>query len=176
MGCKGKNRDEDNCVCEVLRAVADAQDEVDGVDTDCDVSCDRSIRELLAGAQTPTNDLDTIPLILYCGDCVPFEGFGTRIRPDGEGTRLDCFKSFFFRVTSVDDDCCAKVELLTTRGDRGRGFDDPCEQLQTGGSRNEFFRTGICLTIDLDCFCAVTCLDPVAALPLSSLPGPRKED
>lgn len=171
MGCKGKKHDGDNCVCEVLRAVADAQDEVD-TDVDCDVSCHRSIKELLAGAQTPTNGLDTIPLILYCGDCAPFEGFGARMRPDGGGpARLDCFRSFFFRVTSVDNDCCAKIELLTTRGDMGEGFDDPCGQIQTGGARNEFFRTGICLTVDLDCFCAVTCLDPVAALPISSLPN-----
>ncbi|RSD29430.1 CotY/CotZ family spore coat protein [Mesobacillus subterraneus] len=164
MGCKGKKHDGDSCVCEVLRAVADAQDEVD-VDNDCDVSCHRSIQELLAGAQTP-NGLDTIPLILYCGDCVPFEGFGARVR----NGNLDCFRSFFFRVTSVDNDCCAKIELLTTRGDSGN-FADPCAQIQTGGARNEFFRTGICITVDLDCFCAVTCLDPVAALPLSSLPG-----
>ncbi|MEH7887068.1 MAG: CotY/CotZ family spore coat protein [Mesobacillus sp.] len=171
MGCKGKNHVSDSCVCEVLRAVADAQDEVD-VDNDCDVSCHRSIRELLAGAQSPTNGLDTIPLILYCGDCMPFEGFGARIRPNGGGPqRLDCFRSFFFRVTSVDDNCCAKIELLVTRGDEGQGFSDPCAQIQTGGARNEFFRTGICLTVDLDCFCAVTCLDPVAAMPLSSLPG-----
>ena len=171
MGCKGKKHDGDNCVCEVLRAVADAQDEVD-VDNDCDVSCHKSIQELLAGAQTPTTDLDTIPLILYCGDCVPFEGFGTRLRTNGGGPqRLDCFRSFFFRVTSVDDNCCAKIELLATRGDEGEGFDTPCRQIQTGGARNEFFRTGICITVDLDCFCAVTCLDPVAALPLSSLPG-----
>lgn len=172
MGCKGRNREDDNCVCEVLRAVADAQDEVD-VDNDCDVSCNKSIQELLAGAQTPTTDLDTIPLILYCGDCAPFEGFGTRIRTNGPDQRLDCFRSFFFRVTSVDDNCCAKIELLTTRGD-SEGFDTPCDQIQTGGSRNEFFRTGICITVDLDCFCAVTCLDPVAALPLSSLPGSGK--
>ncbi|MCM3663072.1 CotY/CotZ family spore coat protein [Mesobacillus subterraneus] len=171
MGCKGKKHDSDSCVCEVLRAVADAQDEVD-VDNDCDVSCHRSIQELLAGAQTPSNGLDTIPLILYCGDCVPFEGFGTRIRPNGGGPqRLDCFRSFFFRVTSVDDNCCAKIELLTTRGDEGEGFDTPCRQIQTGGARNEFFRTGICITVDLDCFCAVTCLDPVAALPLSAMNG-----
>ena len=170
MGCKGKKHDGDNCVCEVLRAVADAQDEVD-VDNDCDVSCHKSIQELLAGAQTPTTDLDTIPLILYCGDCAPFEGFGTRIRTNGGGPQmLDCFNSFFFRVTSVDDNCCAKLELLATRG--GEPEDSsPCGQIRTGGSRNEFFRTGICLTVDLDCFCAVTCLDPVAALPLSSLPG-----
>jgi hypothetical protein len=170
MGCKGKKHD-DSCVCEVLRAVADAQDEVDN-NGDCEVSCHKSIQELLAGAQTPTNGLDTIPLILYCGDCVPFEGFGTRIRTQGGGPqRLDCFRSFFFRVTSVDDNCCAKIELLTTRGDEGEGFDSPCRQIQTGGARNEFFRTGICITVDLDCFCAVTCLDPVAALPVSALNG-----
>lgn len=170
MGCKGKKHDGDNCVCEVLRAIADAQDEVD-VDNDCDVSCDRSIRELLAGVQTPTNGLDTIPIILYCGDCAPFEGFGARIRPNGGGTQmLDCFRSFFFRVSSVDNDCCAKLELLTTRGGENNN-QDPCDQIQTGGSRNEFFRTGICITVDLDCFCAVTCLDPVEGLPLSSLPG-----
>lgn len=163
MGCKGKKHDGDNCVCEVLRAVADAQDEVAGTDTDCDVSCHRSIRDLLAGAQD--NELDTIPLILYCGDCAPFEGFGARTT---NGT-LTCISSFIFRVNSVDDDCCAKLELLTTNvnGDTPEG---PCAQLD-GADIEEFVRTGICITVDLDCFCAVTCLDPVATLPFTNNSG-----
>ena len=160
MGCKGNNHKFENCVCEVLRAVADAQDEVAGTDTDCDVSCHRSIRDLLAGAQD-NNDLDTIPLILYCGDCSPFEGFGARSTNGG----LNFYSSFFFRVTSVDD-CCAKLELLLLAGSSNPK--DPGDQF-CDATDSDFYRSGICITVDLDCFCAVTCLDPVATLPYSSL-------
>lgn len=163
MSCNKKHFDKDGCVEDVLRRVAAAQDEVDG-DDDCDVSCHRSIQELLAGAVSPAN-FDTIPLILYCG-CDPFLGTGIRTITRGSSTTqaLQCIESFFFRVTSVDDGC-AKIELLSTRRTGNQqGFDQPCDQIT--GNNTEFFRTGICITVDLSCFCAVVCLDPVATSPL----------
>lgn len=167
MSCGKKHFDTDGCVADVLRRVADAQDEVDGNDGDCDVSCNRSIQELLAGAVSPTT-FDTIPLILYCG-CDPFLGTGVRTISRGASgnPRLQCIESFFFRVTSVDNKGCAKIELLVTDDTGNQELPpnaEPCDQIR--GNETEFFRTGICITVDLSCFCAVVCLDPVAALPL----------
>lgn len=157
MTCGKRKFDTDSCVADILKRVADAQDEVDN-DGDCDVSCHKSIQDLLAGATTP-NNFDTIPLILYCG-CDPFLGTGVRlIRRENSSQVLQCIESFFFRVTSVDDNC-AKLELLSTGTTELCKWSEPCEQINTGTTT--FFRTGICITVDLNCFCAVVCLDPVS--------------
>lgn len=66
--------------------------------------------------------------------------------------------SYYFRVKSVDSDCCAVLELLRDPQESQQNFTDPTRQktanLQT---------TGICITVDLDCFCHVTCLPAVNA-------------
>lgn len=159
MSCRKHGRDSDNCVCDILRNIADVQDRVDPVvDNDCEVSCARSIDELLAGTTPPTPILNnTIPVILYC-DCSPFVGFGVR----KIGPTFTCFQSFIFKVKEVDDDCCAVLELLQTNKSNGTypppitEF-DPCDQFPA----TEIFGTGICITVDLSCFCGVTCLEPV---------------
>lgn len=160
MSCGKRKFDTESCVADILKRVADAQDEVDNDEGDCDVSCHRSIQDLLAGATTPTT-FDTIPLILYCG-CEPFLGTGVQLlqRTNGTTQTLRCIESFFFRVSKVDDNC-AKLELLTTTEDPNglSKCSDPCSQIN---GETTFFRTGICMTVDLDCFCAVVCLDPVA--------------
>ncbi|MRG85623.1 CotY/CotZ family spore coat protein [Salinibacillus xinjiangensis] len=178
MGC-GKKRDnrvagEDifnsrDCVCDVVRAIADAQDDVR--DDLCDVSCGRSINNLLAPVSR--NNLDTVPFILYGKDLKPFRAFGADIEGMGNDAEFDCTESFIFRVNEVDDDeCCAVLELLTfdRRQPDGPGNqqgarrdDDPCEQID-GEEVNDLRRTGICITVDLECFCAITCLPAVSVL------------
>jgi hypothetical protein len=177
MGCGNHGHGDDNCVCTVLRAIVDAQDKVSPTgDSDCLVSCERSIEELLAGAQRPSNDLNTIPVILYCGDCAPFQGFGVKVKDHdngnggggqggnrGDDNKLECVSTFLFRVNSVDDNCCAKLELLSTNHGKGKKNkdNDLCEQLDNV-KLDEIEGTDICITVDLNCFCAVTCLDPIA--------------
>jgi hypothetical protein len=167
MSCGKRKFDTESCVADILKRVADAQDEVEN-DGDCDTSCHKSIQDLLAGATTPTT-FDTIPLILYC-ECDPFLGTGVRLLSRNTTSQtLQCIETFFFRVSKVDDNC-AKLELLTTT-DSPNGLskhDDPCDQINTNGTT--FFRTGICMTVDLNCFCAVVCLDPVATRNLP-IPG-----
>jgi hypothetical protein len=132
-----------HCVCDVVKAIADAQ--ANAIDIQCDVSCDKSIQNLTAPVRE--NDLDTVPFILYCkGTCQPFKAFGADIQMDGQA-RFDCTESFIFRVSEVDDDCCARLELLTFDGDPQFAGD------QTG--------TGICITVDLHDFMAITCLPAV---------------
>lgn len=136
MGCK---HEFDNCVCDIVRRIADVQSDV--VEHCCDVSCDKSIEALIS--PVGVNDLDTVPFMLYCeGTCQLFEGKG--FMKDANGC-LDCVDSKIFRVKKMVDECCAVLELL----DAGP---DECPVI------DENSRTGICITVDLNCFCAITCL------------------
>lgn len=148
------------CVCDVLQEIADAQDEINH--GDCDTSCKRSINQLVGGVMGDV--FDTIPVILYCkSTCKPF--FGTGITFNNNEEKLGF--SFFFRVKKVDKDtCCATLELLGEDGDLGK-FDKKNGHPTIGDQNVKDFDdlegTGICITVDLNCFCAVSCLDPVQA-------------
>ncbi|GGA74161.1 CotY/CotZ family spore coat protein [Ornithinibacillus halotolerans] len=152
MGC-GHGRVEGaqtgNCVCEVLRDIVDAQNDV--IENCCDSSCEQSINDLL-GETDPGTGLDTVPVLLYnkC-DGKPFKGYGAK-----RGRIHDIKSSFYFRVKTVDDDCCAVLELLRDPKDQDC-VTDPCAQF-TGNLEN----TGICITVDLTCFCHVTCLPAIS--------------
>ncbi|WP_423410738.1 CotY/CotZ family spore coat protein [Heyndrickxia sp. MSNUG] len=129
----------------------DAQHEVERKKHGCDVSCDRSIKELLN--QCKHSGLDTIPFKLLCGckgDCETFVGTGV-IKMDG------CFfdiRSTFFRVVDFvkGSDCCAILELLCP---------ERCEGKHHG--IEGFIRTGACLEVDLKDFTGITCFPPVNA-------------
>lgn len=145
-GCK-----KGNCVADVLRDIAAAQNNI--ADDCCGSSCERSIADLL-GQTTPANNLDTVPVLLYCKDCGPFKGYGAP-----EDAVADVVGSFYFRVKSIDDDNCAVLELL-------RDEDDPEDDPNTPVTQftGELEATGICITVDVDCFCHITCLPAVNAL------------
>ncbi|RPF52125.1 CotY/CotZ family spore coat protein [Aquisalibacillus elongatus] len=143
MSCRGEDRS-DNCVSDILRQIVDAQNDI--VENDCDISCKQSIEDLLGDTTSPSG-LDTVPVLLYC-ECKPFKGFG--VRNDQNRT---CVASFYFRVQKVYDDDCAVLELLRDPADSRQNPSDPCEQ-KTANLRS----TGICINVDLDCFCHVTCL------------------
>jgi hypothetical protein len=166
MACGNNVHPGDQCVCAVLRAIADAQDQVSPVTGGCEISCERSIQELLNGVSPATTAPNTIPVILYCG-CEPFLGTGvsfTRRTPPGGGTfDFECIQTFVFRVTSVDNNCCAVLELLQIVNAGGQPIRPSEENVcsQFGAQARDFERTGICITVDLNCFCAVTCLEPI---------------
>ncbi|HLR61656.1 MAG TPA: CotY/CotZ family spore coat protein [Lentibacillus sp.] len=151
MGC-GKDFHSGNCVCDILREITEAQNDV--IENCCSTSCEQSISDLL-GDNEAGNGLDTVPVILYCKDsCKPFLGFGANPDDVGEMT-----SSFFFRVKRVDDDCCAVVELLRDPND-----DDNCPENPVDQDTKPLCATGICITVDLNCFCHVTCLPAVNAV------------
>ncbi|MGJ9458781.1 CotY/CotZ family spore coat protein [Oceanobacillus sp. CF4.6] len=153
MGC-GKKFDTGNCVADILKDIVEAQNDI--VENCCDTSCEQSISELL-GETDAVNGLDTVPVILYCKDCKPFKGFGAPRHNGGIG---EIVASFIFRVKKVDDDNCAVLELLLKDGETC-GHDhlkDPTDQ-----DTHNLEATGICLTVDLDCFCHVTCLPAISA-------------
>ncbi|WP_138416397.1 CotY/CotZ family spore coat protein [Aquibacillus sediminis] len=150
MSC-GKKFDSGNCVADILRDIADAQTDI--IDNGCITSCERSIADLL-GETAPTSENDTVPVILYCkGDCKPFQGFGVP-----EDDLWNAFGSFYFRVKSVDEDNCAVLELLRDPND-----DDECPKSPADQDTSHLRATGVCMTVDLDCFCHVTCLPAINA-------------
>jgi len=162
MGCESHHNS--NCVCDVLLAIVEAQEKVSPiVDDDCEFSCEASIQELVGGVVDNTTPYNTIPVLLMCKNtCDIFIGTGAR-RTTGLG--VDIGRAVAFRVVNVDPDtCCAQLELLQ--------FSDPMQTETTDTERARLLdeieslglaRTHVCITVDLNCFCGVTCL-PAAAL------------
>ncbi|QHE51481.1 CotY/CotZ family spore coat protein [Pontibacillus sp. HMF3514] len=149
MGC-GKRHDTGSCVCDILKEIVDAQNDVTD---DCNSSCEQSINELMG--DVGGNSLDTVPVILYCKDCKPFKGFGAR-----RGEIGDIRESFIFRVKEVDEDCeCALLELLLDPSAKDDKPDSPSCQ-----KTDDLTATGICITVDLRCFCHITCLPAIDAM------------
>ncbi|MBU5595200.1 spore coat protein [Amphibacillus sp. MSJ-3] len=140
-----------NCVADILREIADAQNNI--ANDCCDSSCEQSIANLLGETPVPTN-LDTVPVLLYCKDCGPFKGYGAPI--DNIGNVIG---SFYFRVKKVDKDNCAILELLRDPSDSNTDPTSPVEQ-NTGNLE----ATDICITVNVDCFCHITCLPAISAL------------
>lgn len=161
-GSHGGSSGSENCVCNVLRAIVEAQNQISPLEEFCETSCERSIQQLVGGVQA-ANEFDTIPVILYCG-CDPFLGFG--VGPSEQGNQKQrCVATFYFRVVDVDNNCCATLELLESGMGEGNNIpQNPCQQLMQGGGEGSFTGTGICITMDLSCFCGVTCLNPVALM------------
>lgn len=151
-GTCGKDYHAHNCVCKILREIARAQRDVtEG--PDCQTSCERSISDLLGQTEVP-NNLDTIPVLLYCKDgCKPFKGYGAHSRNIGK-----IVASYYFRVKSVNDDCCAVLELLRDPNCPNPNPHNPMDQ-----ETKKLRATGICITVDLKCFCHVTCLPAISA-------------
>lgn len=154
MSCS-KDFHGENCVCNVLREIARVQSDISTPD-DCDTSCDRSISDLL-GETNNRKGLDTVPLILYCKDsCKPFKGYGAR-----RGHIGIIESSFYFRVQKVKDNCCAVIELLRDPRDVDSSK-KPINPKDPSTQRTKHLRrTGICMTVDLKCFCHVTCLPAI---------------
>lgn len=156
MSCRHDHKSE-NCVCDIVRAIADAQQDI--VEFCCDVSCEQSIDQLLNPAGT--TGFDTVPFILYCKkSCSPFLGYGG---VNQAGEPLNLVSSYIFRVKSVDDDCCAKLELLKDANHTER-CKDACEFKPCDMEGADLVATGACITVDLKDFMGITCLSPVNAL------------
>ncbi|SDR03384.1 CotY/CotZ family spore coat protein [Virgibacillus salinus] len=164
----------ENCVCDVISDIIAAQDEVaNNGDGCCSTSCERSIDRLLSPTTGNGNGFTTVPFILYCkGDCKPFIGTGVTQEPRDSGFDFDCVESPILRAKKFvdDEECCVKLELLEVVNPGGNpvsGGDTVCEFFRgegVGAARN-LRASGVCITVDLDCFCAITCLDPITPVP-----------
>ncbi|WP_052158919.1 CotY/CotZ family spore coat protein [Halobacillus sp. BBL2006] len=172
MGSCSKGKDS-QCVRDVIKEIIAAQEEVAERER-CDVSCERSIRELLSPTANG-NENTTIPFILYCKDCKPFIGSAVVRRQMEMGmssfTFLDCLESPIFRAVKFVDDKkdCVKLELLipVTEGGSQPGPSNEGKRVCDffpGKSIRNLRSTGVCITVDLDCFCSITCLEPTTPL------------
>lgn len=166
----------DECVCDVVKRIVEVQDEVDG--NDCSSGCDRSIQQLLRKGK---NDLGpantTIPFILYCdGSCDPFIGSGVFQTSNGShrGTFFGCVETPIFRAKKFvkGTDCCVRLELLVPVTEdcdvpvcEMESVSTVCPFFPTDQPITGFQATGICITVDLKHFLAITCLDPITPIP-----------
>lgn len=148
------DKDEDkDCICSILKRILKAQEEVE--DCQCNVSCEKSIRQLHNKTDCHPN---TIPFTLGCG-CDQFCGKAAIYDKCGNFCLIS---SPFFKVKKVDRNCCAVLELLwpTCDGEPFKGHLNckdnccPCHEF------NGFIGTGACITVDLSCFCSISCQKP----------------
>ncbi|NGP46156.1 spore coat protein [Bacillaceae bacterium SIJ1] len=155
MGCGKKHKEKDygypkarNCVCDAIKHIHVMQEEAED-------KCASSCYSNLLSPDTTMGD--TVPFILFCKkDCgklfKTFGNIGGLVGPEG------CFKTVFFRVENVKNDCCATLSLLRPLDKRGNQLDDldnPCDR-----NLRCLEKTDICIEVDLDCFCAIQCLSP----------------
>ncbi|MFD2044259.1 CotY/CotZ family spore coat protein [Ornithinibacillus salinisoli] len=163
MSCS-QGKFQEDCVCEVVRKIVKAQDEVAAAANDncCTTGCKQSIDQLLSPTVSPVDT--TIPFLLYCkGDCDLFVATGVK----GNAV-YDCVETAVFRAKKIDKGCCAVLELLE--------FEEaPCPphhhdkkasgcDLIVPPNTGNLVETGICITVDLHCFCAIQCLSPTTPL------------
>ena len=162
---ESRSKHYDDCVGEVLEAILEAQKKVKK-DQGCDTSCKKSIEDLLCEKKKK----NTIPFILYCG-CDPFKGSGvtTYHCHSKKKKTFKCIETFVFKIIDLDHKC-ATLELLTFKSEHHKGdshphdskcaLSSPCKQIDHK-SVDDLMETGICITVDLSCFCAITCLPAV---------------
>lgn len=155
----GQDHDEKVCVEEILEAILNAQRKVEDKHKDCS-SCKSSIKELLEEPKKPRKN--TIPFMLLCG-CDPFKGTGVTTYPDGgpKDKKFACISSYIFKIKDLKGQC-AELELLIfkpKKDDDHKGF-SACDQIDHE-KVEDLVSTGVCINVDLSCFCGVTCLPAV---------------
>lgn len=173
------------CVKETIRRILDAQRRVAG-DTgyDCDTSCDQSIDDLLSPRRDHSHPRHTtIPFMLVCKDaCNTFFGSGFINHGHDRHGRFECVESPVFKVKGFvgGSNNCVRLELLSPvqHHHQHDGDGDSCELPINGSSGgcgckgsvcgffnrgpiDNFCYTGVCITVNLDCFCGISCLDPI---------------
>lgn len=173
MGIKPDTFDH-NCVCDILLDILEAQEKVDPANSHCTSGCSTSLQELCGGLNA-TSPYTTIPVSLICkGTCEYF--VGRAIRRTGTGPDVNVYESIAFRVVDVDPEtCCATLELLqavpvtqTTNDEKTQvGLANLLFFFLDQGAFGRYVNTGICITVDLDCFCGVNCHPAVTPGPFT---------
>ncbi len=167
MGCGKKDNDvlsHDNCICEVVRAIKDIQDTVIEENCECPSNCFNEPLGSIVSPATSNNRVNTRVIVLKTADGSPFHAFFKNVNSN----RITLCPSIFFRVEEVFDNCCATLRVLvptqtTSTCDNSDSIaDDCCIDLETlcedVNINNGFTATDDCITVDLNCFCAVQCI------------------
>ena len=168
------NQDAFLCICDTLRKIDEAQSVVENNKRLS--SCNNCMKKF--NLPLTKNNFDTIPIMLICKDkCDFFMGSGIFRKPNT--MILECFKTPFFRVTKFLDnsDCCVVLELLQPQNEEGEipssFIENDIYAFFSDSCITRFVRTGICITVDLNCFCGVECLPAVNAC--HGIPIPLKK-
>jgi hypothetical protein len=145
-----KNRFDTNCVCDVVKFINELQD---AVTDNCPTGCDTPF--LGANANAPF--ANTRPFLLYTKEGELFKAVA--FQKTGQGHHdFVCVRSPIFRVESVDD-CCAVLRVLVTNQEKydpdHETIGEICDFLK---GNEDLFATSSCITVDLNCFCAIQCL------------------
>lgn len=160
MGCNRGNDvggSSSGCVCEVVRAILEIQNQA--VDNECSTCTTNCFLEPLGGIVSPARPTaDTRVFTLSTKTGVPF--ISTFSSEDYPG----CCISVYFRVEDVFDGCCATLRVLVPLDENG----DVVELAHNGTISLsalcdvvDFAVSDSCITVDLDCFCAVQCIADV---------------
>lgn len=176
MGCQGTGNQTQSghCVKNTIQLIINAQRKaVEKETVTCLTSCERSIDDLLS----PDRDRrrprhTTIPFMLICkNSCKQFIGSGVVKRYGSNGRYFECLESPVFKARGFvrGSNNCVKLELLlpiTSCGNSTGGTGDTCTPgnfFPTGSEShiNGFKETGVCITVDLNGFIGITCLDPI---------------
>lgn len=164
-----------DCIVNIVKDIVKAQHRaVEAEEDSCFTGCDRSIADLLSPAEDNRDRFrhNTIPFILTCkGNCKPFVGSGVHRVRRGNRDFFDCVESPIVRAKSFvrGSDTCVRLELLVPVGegehhDHHSNHGSVCDFIPKN-TRN-FRATGICITVDLNCFCGISCLSPITPLPV----------
>jgi hypothetical protein len=166
MGCGKGNSDVGDqsthrgCVCEVVRSILEIQNAA--VQDECSSCTTNCFLEPLGGIVNPArSSADTRVFTLLTKNGSPF--FATFSTSDNNNE--PCI-SIYFRVEDVFDGCCATLRVLVPLDESG----DIVDLLNDDGTKvslrevckvTQFAASDSCITVDLDCFCAVQCIDDV---------------
>jgi hypothetical protein len=134
-----KSKSNPNCIFEALQELKIQQDQLEGSASCCFSSL---LKKLLK--------VDTIPFMLLSEDG-PFVLAG--LQYGANHCNHKHFHTSIFRIESLDrEKNCATLSLLKPITLYGSEAKEICEI-------ERLIRTNICVTVDLNCFCAVQCLD-----------------
>jgi hypothetical protein len=134
----------------------------------CETSCEQSIDKLIDPSSNHSKN--SIPFILYCA-CEPFkvEGATTFFDHCSKKEKFFCFTTFIFRIKDLKGDCailellkfdCHETCVSNSTSCNQNCICSPCCQLHCQDV-DDLIPTGVCITVDLSCFCAIQCLPAV---------------
>lgn len=146
MSCCGDKKDFtagsssfDHCLCDVIKAVKHIQDA--GTDDNCEDCPTSCFTKPLGGLASPTA-FNTRVINLLTKDGTPFKVY----KPDCTKSGTPTYSFTCFRVEKIIGDCCVMLRAV---------FKDP------SSTTNPWKATGLCVTVDIRCFCGIICVDDV---------------
>lgn len=153
-----------DCVEETLKRILKAQKVADERNA-CDSDCERAIENLRNSEKTNTKN--TVPFALYTKDGLPFKADGVGVFHCSccNKEKFAGFATFIFKIIKFKDSC-ATIELLKFKRKESccaYEYSEPSSPAQQVDCEDvdDLISTGVCITIDPDCFCSILCLPAI---------------